>query len=59
MSEGTARPIICFGEILWDSLPRGLFPGGAPMNVAYHLKQLGAHPIPVALSDYCASYKSP
>lgn len=47
MSEGAAKPIICFGEILWDSLPRGLFPGGAPMNVAYHLKQLGAQPIPV------------
>lgn len=47
MSEAAAKPILCFGEILWDSLPRGLFPGGAPINVAYHLKQLGAHPIPV------------
>ena len=34
--------IICFGEILWDFLPEGLFPGGAPFNVGYHLKQLGA-----------------
>jgi fructokinase len=33
--------VICFGEILWDFLPIGLFPGGAPFNVAYHLKQLG------------------
>ena len=33
--------ILCFGEILWDFLPAGLFPGGAPFNVAYHLKQLG------------------
>ena len=33
--------VICFGEILWDFLPAGLFPGGAPFNVAYHLKQLG------------------
>lgn len=47
MSEPPAKPILCFGEILWDSLPRGLFPGGAPMNVAYHLQKLGAHPIPV------------
>ncbi len=32
------RPsFICFGEILWDFLPAGLFPGGAPFNVAYHL----------------------
>jgi len=34
--------VLCFGEILWDSLPAGLFPGGAPFNVAYHLHQLGA-----------------
>ena len=37
-----ARPTVaCFGEILWDFLPRGAFPGGAPFNVAYHLHQLG------------------
>lgn len=37
------RPIVlCFGEILWDILPSGRFPGGAPFNVAYHLHQLGA-----------------
>ncbi len=34
--------ILCFGEILWDFLPAGLFPGGAPFNVGYHLKQHGA-----------------
>ena len=33
-------PILCFGEILWDFLPHGLFPGGAPFNVGYHLHQL-------------------
>ncbi|MEX0647726.1 MAG: carbohydrate kinase [Balneolaceae bacterium] len=33
--------IVCLGEILWDSMPAGLFPGGAPYNVAYHLKKLG------------------
>src|SRR5690606_34118076 len=31
----------CFGEVLWDNLPAGKKPGGAPMNVAYHLKKLG------------------
>jgi fructokinase len=31
----------CFGEILWDVLPSGELPGGAPMNVAYHLHKLG------------------
>jgi fructokinase len=34
-------PIICFGEILWDALPQGLFLGGAPFNVAYHLHRHG------------------
>jgi fructokinase len=34
--------ILCFGEVLWDFLPDGLFPGGAPLNVAYHLHRLGA-----------------
>lgn len=32
--------ILCFGEMLWDFLPEGLFPGGAPFNVAYHLHNL-------------------
>jgi fructokinase len=35
------RPVVCFGEVLWDHLPAGKRPGGAPMNVAYHLHQLG------------------
>lgn len=33
--------ITCIGEILWDSLPLGLFLGGAPFNVAFHLNKLG------------------
>jgi fructokinase len=41
------RPVLCFGEILWDSLPQGLFPGGAPVNVAFHLRQLGLDAVPV------------
>ena len=36
--------VICFGEVLWDSLPQGLFIGGAPLNVAYHLQHQGAAP---------------
>lgn len=35
------KQIICVGEILWDSLPSGLFPGGAPFNVAHDLHMLG------------------
>lgn len=33
--------ILCIGEVLWDSLPKGLFLGGAPLNVSIHLHQLG------------------
>lgn len=32
-----AQKIVCFGETLWDMLPSGRLPGGAPMNVAIHL----------------------
>ncbi|HKG92877.1 MAG TPA: carbohydrate kinase [Gemmatimonadaceae bacterium] len=42
MSSTTDRSeILCVGEVLWDSLPAGLFLGGAPFNVAGHLHSLG------------------
>lgn len=39
--DGENKKVVCFGEILWDMLPTGKKPGGAPMNVAYHLNRLG------------------
>lgn len=42
------KTIFCFGEALWDCLPEGNFPGGAPLNVAFHLNQLGARAFPVS-----------
>ena len=36
-----SKRIICFGETLWDVLPSGAVPGGAPMNVAIRSKSLG------------------
>lgn len=39
--EKNKTKVVCFGEILWDNLPGGKKPGGAPMNVAYHLNKLG------------------
>jgi fructokinase len=33
--------IVCFGEMLWDVLPTGKQPGGAPLNVAVHLHNFG------------------
>lgn len=29
--------IFCFGEVLWDEVNGEDFPGGAPLNVAYHM----------------------
>ena len=40
--------ILCVGEVLWDSLPDGLFLGGAPLNVACHLRALG---VPAAIAS--------
>jgi fructokinase len=45
MSE---ESILCFGEIVWDALPEGIFLGGAPLNVAYHLNRLGRKAFPVS-----------
>ncbi len=36
-----SKSVICFGEVLWDLLPSGKVAGGAPMNVAFHLHNLG------------------
>lgn len=33
--------VVGIGEILWDILPTGKVPGGAPANFAYHVSQLG------------------
>ena len=33
--------VACFGEVLWDLLPSGKVAGGAPMNVACQLNNLG------------------
>lgn len=35
------KRIVCFGETLWDLLPSGSVPGGAPMNVAIRAQSFG------------------
>lgn len=47
LSLMSSSAILCFGEVLWDCLPKGLFPGGAPINVAYHLRRYGLNAIPI------------
>jgi len=39
--EIKSNQILCIGEMLWDNLPSGPKPGGAPMNVALHLNAIG------------------
>jgi len=41
MTDSENKKVVCFGEVLWDMLPSGRKPGGAPMNVAYHLNRMG------------------
>ncbi|WP_316804192.1 carbohydrate kinase [Pedobacter nototheniae] len=43
MSRKNNVEVVCFGEVLWDNFPSGKKPGGAVMNVAYHLKTLGVN----------------
>lgn len=43
MYSDNKNGVICFGEVLWDILPSGAVPGGAPINVAYHLQKQGIH----------------
>lgn len=51
MSEprrSSEAPILCFGEVLWDRFAQDtLLPGGAPINVAYHLARHGRQVVPV------------
>lgn len=41
---GNNSAVICFGEMLWDVFPHHQKPGGAPLNVAVHLKNFGLEP---------------
>ncbi|SMF97364.1 fructokinase [Methylomagnum ishizawai] len=44
-TKGPARPVI-FGEVLFDRFPDGrMVLGGAPFNVAWHLRGLGEDPL--------------
>jgi len=44
VSSVTNCDVVSYGEVLWDLLPTKTLPGGAAMNVAYHLKMLGSQP---------------
>lgn len=44
MEKVNNHQVVCFGEVLWDILPSRTVPGGAPMNVAYHLQQQQKNP---------------
>ncbi len=54
--------VVSFGEILWDKLPSGKVPGGAPLNFAYRLNsfqnslsiisKVGDDPLGKGLTDF-------
>lgn len=44
----TPKYVIGIGEALWDMLPDGEKPGGAPANFAYHVSQFGHHSLAVS-----------
>ncbi len=48
MEKNVAGEVVCFGEILWDVLPGGAKAGGAPLNVAIHLKKQGHSPLVIS-----------
>jgi fructokinase len=41
LKDLTNISVLCFGEVLYDVFPDEKYPGGAPMNVAIHLSNLG------------------
>ena len=41
MTASAPPAVLCVGECLFDGLPDGIFLGGAPLNVAVHLSELG------------------
>lgn len=43
--NGTSGRVVVFGETLVDEFPDRSVLGGAPFNVAYHLKHLGLDPV--------------
>lgn len=42
---GKDNRIFCFGEVLWDEVEGAEFPGGAPLNVAYHMAKDPGHEV--------------
>jgi fructokinase len=48
MASNPKPLVIGVGELLWDLLPCGKQPGGAPANFAYHARELGAESLLVS-----------
>ena len=44
MNQENSRPVL-FGEVLFDRFPDGEVLGGAPFNVAWHLRGFGENPL--------------
>lgn len=48
MASNPKPLVLGVGELLWDMLPSGKKPGGAPANFAYHARELGADSLVVS-----------
>lgn len=48
MEKVSKFTVVGIGELLWDLLPDGERPGGAPANFAYHARALGAEAVVVS-----------
>ena len=49
-ADASLPRVLCVGETLYDSLPTGLFLGGAPTNVAAHLASILSSPETVGIA---------
>jgi fructokinase len=48
MASNSKPLVIGVGELLWDLLPGGKQPGGAPANFAFHARELGSEALVVS-----------
>ena len=57
-SSSPPPDVLCIGETLWDSLPSGIYLGGAPSNVAVHLAYLFNNNSPPSSSSSSSDKKA-
>src|SRR3990167_5691527 len=46
------KPLLAFGEVLWDIFPDGKRLGGAPLNFSYYFQKAGGNPRVISAVGY-------